>query len=274
MTAGAPLAAQAGPGERASTLRAVTAIMGAVVGLSFLFGFGNVWALGVRLGVPAYVAPLVAPAVDLSVVGLLLGTRFLAVHGASREQLRPARRLLMFASLVTLALNAAEPVLAGQYGKAAFDSVGSCLLIGWAHVGPSLVQAMSEAGGAAAPAPADRSLVAPGAVGSVATAEAGGDTGAAGPVPVPEPQRGGGPLQAGERGRDDDLLERARAEDARHWELHRRPISAEVLRKRLRIGTTRARSLVAQLRADTDSGIGRASPTPDIGAATAVGAPG
>ncbi|WP_052914977.1 hypothetical protein [Protofrankia coriariae] len=30
----------------------------------------------------------------------------------------------------------------GQYGKAAFDSVGCWLLIGWAEVGPSLLQAM------------------------------------------------------------------------------------------------------------------------------------
>jgi hypothetical protein len=51
-------------------LRCVTAIMGAVIGLTFLFWFGNVLALGLRLGVgvPAYVAPLVAPAVDLSVL--------------------------------------------------------------------------------------------------------------------------------------------------------------------------------------------------------------
>jgi hypothetical protein len=39
----------------------------------FAFGFGNVWALGRSLGVPAFVAPLVGPAVDLSVVGLLIG---------------------------------------------------------------------------------------------------------------------------------------------------------------------------------------------------------
>lgn len=60
--------------ERKVTLRAVTWIMGAVVGLTFLFGFGNVWPLALRLGVPPWVAPLVASAVDLSVMGLLLGT--------------------------------------------------------------------------------------------------------------------------------------------------------------------------------------------------------
>jgi hypothetical protein len=37
----------------------------------------------------------------------------------------PARRLLIFASVVTLALNVAEPIVAGEYGKAAFDTVGA-----------------------------------------------------------------------------------------------------------------------------------------------------
>jgi hypothetical protein len=123
-------------------VRAVTAIMAAVVGLTFLFGFGNVLSLGLRLGVPVWVAPLVAPAVDLSILGLLLGIRHLALAGASLEVLRPARRLLMFASAVTLALNVADPVVAGEYGKAAFDAVGPLLLIGWAEVGPSFLQAI------------------------------------------------------------------------------------------------------------------------------------
>src|SRR5881628_3093258 len=109
-------------------VRAVTVIMGTVVGLTFLFGFVNVLNLALRLGGPVWVAPLVAPAVDLSILGLLLGTRHLALTGASPDVLRPARRLLIFASLVTLALNVAEPVVAGEFGKAAFDAVGPLLL--------------------------------------------------------------------------------------------------------------------------------------------------
>jgi hypothetical protein len=35
-----------------------------VIGLTILFAFGNVLALALRIGVPVYVAPLVAPAVD------------------------------------------------------------------------------------------------------------------------------------------------------------------------------------------------------------------
>ncbi|WP_308301026.1 MULTISPECIES: hypothetical protein [unclassified Crossiella] len=128
--------------ESAVIVRAVTVIMGTVVGLTFLFGFGNVLNLALRLGVPVWVAPLVAPAIDLSILGLLLGTRHLALTGASADVLRPARRLLIFASVVTLALNVADPLVAGAYGKAAFDAVGPLLLIGWAEVGPGFLQAI------------------------------------------------------------------------------------------------------------------------------------
>ena len=106
--------------------------MSVVVGLTFLFGLGNVWLLALRLGVPGYVAPLVAPAVDLSVLGLLVAIRELVVRGAPVREVRAARRLLLFASVVTLALNVAEPALAGNPGKAAFDAVGPLLLIGCA----------------------------------------------------------------------------------------------------------------------------------------------
>jgi hypothetical protein len=71
--------------------------------------------------------------------------------------LRPARRLLFFASVVTLALNVAEPFLAGQFGKAAFDAVGPLLLIGWSEVGPGLLQAIGETSRAPATREVDRS---------------------------------------------------------------------------------------------------------------------
>jgi hypothetical protein len=140
-------------------MRTVTTIMATVIGLTFLFGFGNVLALGLRLGVPPYVAPLVAPAVDLSVLGLLPGVRYLALNDAPHEQIRPARRLLITASVMTLALNITEPLLAGEYGKAAFDAFGPLLLIGWAEVGPGLLQTIGStgrAGGAPAESAADK----------------------------------------------------------------------------------------------------------------------
>lgn len=235
--------------EQVTTLRVVTAIMGAVVGLTFLFGFGNVWLLALRLGVPTVVAPLVAPAVDLSVLGLLLGTRYLALHGASREQLRPARRLLVFSSVMTLALNVADPVITDQVGKAAFDAVGPLLLIGWAEVGPGLLQAINGVH-AAAPIPLtspaveqDRANKAP------SPAEASDPNAEDSNSP---PQQACEPLD-GERSLEDDLLDSARREDAWHWETHKRPISAETLRKRLHVGAARSRMLVAMMRADSSS---------------------
>lgn len=232
--------------ERKVTLRAVTVIMAAVVGLTFLFGFGNVWTLALRLGVPPWVAPLVAPAVDLSVMGLLLGTRYLALHGARPEDLRPARRLLVFSSVMTLALNVTDPLIAHETGKAAFDAVGPLLLIGWAEVGPGLLQAISRVEGA-------------GPVGD-AMSEAGRldrTEAAASPVQSAAAVDQREWSDAGE----DELLERARREDAWHRQTYQRPISAETLRKRLHVGAGRSRMLVTMLRsADADRRPIRASP--------------
>ena len=222
----------------------VTVVMGVVVGLTFLFGFGNLLSLALKLGVPAYVAPLVAPAVDLTVLGLLVGTRHLAVHGAAEDVLRPAKRLLLAASVVTLALNVAEPVCAGKWGKAAFDAVGPLLLIGWAEAGPGLIRELGSVG---------TSLAARG--------ENKFDSAALVTVPCADPALEfedvalqsrtatagpGGILNA-------DLLERARREDLDHWNRHRRPISAETLRKRLRVGAKTSRALVEVVRTESTS---------------------
>ncbi|MEX5709564.1 hypothetical protein AB1484_14950 [Parafrankia sp. FMc6] len=264
--------------------------MGLVMGLSFLFGFGNSWALGLHLGVSPYIAPLVAPAVDLSVVGLLLGIRHLALRGGSSQQMRPAWRLLVFAGFVTLALNVAEPLIERNYGRAAFDAVGPLLLIGWAEVGPGLLQAMkaiestvqptsvhclpatdevsmrSEAPGAMSPDPALPHARQPeDGLNPVRRIPAGESISAPSPV-SPTDEDASGPLEdpslptkAGDEGdqrrvdgkaREQDLLHRARAEDVLHWQKHQRPISAETLRKRLRVGAPTARGLVTQLRSD------------------------
>lgn len=250
MAAGKPMPASDHLGasfEGELTLRLVTGILAAVVGLTFLFGFGNVWTLALRLGVPPWVAPLVAPAVDLSVMGLLLGTRYLALRGASREQLQPARRLLVFSSVMTLALNVTDPLLAGQNGKAAFDAVGPLLLIGWAEVGPGFLQAISDAGAVKTSVSSAQGLwervvdhAGPGTEENVARPR---DSLAVPPGEVD--QRG----LLGAEG--DGLLERARSEDAWHWEKYQRPISAETLRKRLHVGAARSRMLVAMVRSSS-----------------------
>ncbi len=206
----------------ARVIRTVSLVMGVVVGLTFLFGFGNVLNLALKLGVPVYVAPLVAPAVDLTVVGLLLATRYLTSRGADQTVIRPARRLLFGASAVTLVLNVADPLVAGQWGRAAFDAVGPLLLIGWSEVGPSLLGSMLEVQAA---------------WGGQHTATL--DNEASDCESVASRDGGCG-----------DLLARARAEDARHWAEHRRPISAETLRRSLRVSSGKSRALVATLRSE------------------------
>jgi hypothetical protein len=218
-----------------------------------------VFALGLRLGVPVWVAPLVAPAVDLSVVALLLGSRQLAVNGAPVEVLRAARRLLIFASVVTLALNIADPLIAGRYGKAAFDAVGPLLLIGWAETGPGLLYAMQATTTGRNPTAARAANSSPPT----------GDNGrqpasASADEPVGEGAAVSDALsrEAAREARRQDLLHRARAEDVLHWQVSQRPISAESLRKKLRVGAGTARGLVAQLRSDTHVTLdGRGNPS-------------
>jgi hypothetical protein len=188
--------------------------MGTVVGLTFTFGFGNVLTLALRLGVPVWVAPLVAPAVDLSILGLLLGTRHLALHGATVSELRPARRLLIFASFTTLALNIADPIVTGAYGKAAFDAVGPLLLIGWAEVGPGLLQAIASirrrpSAALTDPPSAGDNTCAAATDGPVATRSRNAEAHAGDGTDRLVPDVVGG-----------DLIDRARREDARHWAAH------------------------------------------------------
>jgi hypothetical protein len=57
-----------------------------------------------------------------------------------------------------------------------------------------------------------------------------------------------GPDSPEPRSTEDDLLARARQEDARHWAQHQRPISAETLRRTLHVGAARSRFLVAEIR--------------------------
>jgi hypothetical protein len=228
---------------------AVTVIMGVVVGLTFLFGFGNVLNLALRLGVPVWVAPLVAPAVDLSILGLLLGIRHLALAGASADLLRPARRLLMFASVVTLALNVADPLVAGEFGKAAFDAVGPLLLIGWAEVGPGFLQAISAF---SVTGVAIWEQEAPGVGHADSMVRASADS-ADEPV---QPDASAGNRMPRDRRKASQwrspelFLDRVSREDAAHRVEHQRPISAETLRMRLGIGAARARRLVQSVRAE------------------------
>ena len=252
------------PTTPVAIVRVVSAIMGTVVGLTFLFGFGNVLNLALRLGVPVWVAPLVAPAVDLSILGLLLGIRHLALAGVSAAILKPARRLLIFASVVTLALNVADPVVVGAYGKAAFDAVGPLLLIGWAEVGPSFLQAIG--------ATSRLEIVAVAGDDEIEPYGPKGDTLAVDAL-LPCEDKGARSPSLGERasrGRTlDTLLVRARQEDLAHRAVRQRPISADTLRVRMRIGAETARRLVKIVRAEfcTNDAVGPMSEEPPLGEA-------
>jgi hypothetical protein len=239
------------PGE-VFTRRVITIVLALITVLTFAFGFGNVWALGRSLGVPAFVAPLVGPAVDLSVAGLLIGVRHLSMAGMSRDQLRPARVLLMACGAATLALNITGPVAAGAYGRAAFDSVGPGLLIGWAETGPGLLRCLyatrpgrplpAPGHGQARVMPADEAV--PGTAASV-PARTGAHSGSAnGDASRPRARQVG----RGDAAGLEELLPRARQIDSEHRLRHNRPVSAETLRKQMRIGSMRARALVQQIR--------------------------
>ena len=207
----------------ALTRRAVTVITAAIVVLTFAFSLGNVTRLCLALGITAWIAWLVAPAVDLSVAGLLTGIRFLSLHGYTGTQLARPRRLLRFCGLLTLALNTSGALCHRQFGTTLVDAVGPALLIGWSETGPWLLRQIYTVC-----APAPHQPPAP-------------------PAPAPPPVL---PVT---------LLTRARDLDATHRAATGRPISRDTLRAQLRIGRDRASALVAAIRAEAAAD---ASPSP------------
>jgi hypothetical protein len=216
------------PGE-VLTRRAITAVTATIVAMTFAFSLGNVTRLCLDLGITAWIAWLVAPAVDLSVIGLLTGIRFLSLHGYADAQLARLQRMLRFCGLLTLALNTAGALAHRQYGTALVDAVGPALLIGWSEAGPWLLrQIHAVCPPVARPESAVRQRQ------GLAPAPA---------APV---------LPAG-------LLARARMLDAAHRAETGRPISRDNLRSRLGIGRDRASALVAAVRAEATA---RAAPGP------------
>ena len=220
LTPAAAVPEQAGlvlPGE-VLTRRAVTVITAAIVVMTFAFSLGNVTRLCLDLGITAWIAWLVGPAVDLSVIGLLVGIRFLSLHGCPDGELAGLRRMLRFCGLLTLALNTAGAIGHHQYGTALVDAVGPALLIGWSEVGPWLLHQIYAACRAAAPEPSA-------------------------PQNTEAAQRATAVLPAMQ-------LTRARELDAEHRAETGRPISRDALRANLRIGRDRAGALVAAVRAE------------------------
>jgi hypothetical protein len=196
--------------------RTVTAVVFVIAALAFAFGFSNGWAVGLALGVPSWSAPLIAPAVDLSVVALLASLQLLRAHGVGGRLTGP-RLLLACCGLITFALNAARPVLERQYGRACFDAVAPLLLIGWGEVGPRLLALMHSA-----------VLIVPDEADETAKL-----------VPMPED----------EDGPSAELVTLARKLDAEHRATAGRPITRDRLRAALKTSNAVAGELIRVIRA-------------------------
>jgi hypothetical protein len=246
-------------GERFAR-RVVTGCAVLVVAACFGFSFGNVLALGRHLAVPPYVAWLIAPAVDLTVVGLIVGVRHLSLRGVEGRRLRPARLLLVAAGLATWALNTAHALFVrGHLGVVAYDSLAPLLLIGWAEVGPWFLRQFRVAATLHRSTPAGTGRPeAPTAAGADSDPAQAGDGRARPAGTLRQPGRAGAgvalPRAAGEQqapaAGEQALLDRARALNAAHWQAHGRQVSRDKLRAALGIGATRAERLLAALAAD------------------------
>jgi hypothetical protein len=253
MTAAARPVAVPPSGERFAR-RVVTGCAVLVVAACFGFSFGNVLALGQHLGVPTYVAWLIAPAVDLTVVGLIVAVRHLSLRGIEGRRLRPARLLLVAAGLATWALNTAHALFVRRHlGMVAYDSLAPLLLIGWAEVGPWFLRqfrATAVTSTRSAPGRTGRTeaSTAPGADHGRVVAGGGRvqPSGTLRPAGAAARQ----PAAVGEQA----LLDRARALNAAHWQAHGRQISRDKLRAALGVGATRAERLLAALATDSAAG--------------------
>ncbi|WP_335971551.1 DUF2637 domain-containing protein [Streptomyces sp. CA2R106] len=218
------------------TQATVTTVMAVIATLAFTFSFGNVWALALRLGIAHPIAPLIAPMVDLSVVGLLVALRHLTLQGVPARELRPATRLMHLCGLLTLALNIAEPLTVHHYGRAALDTVAPLLLLGWGKVGPLLLGHFHTTHSEQAPATSTVTAAAEPARAAVTQSV----TLPAGPARTPTASPAARPLPAA-------LLETGRRIAEAHRSEHDRPITAPELAARLRIAPHLAVTLAAQL---------------------------
>ncbi|MEU3338355.1 DUF2637 domain-containing protein [Streptomyces sp. NPDC006668] len=229
------------------TQRTVTVVMGIIALLAFVFSFGNVWTLALRLGVPAPIAPLIAPMVDLSVVGLLVALRYLSLRGVPSEQMKAANRLMHVSGLLTLALNVAEPIVAARYGRAAIDAVAPLLLLGWGAVGPQLLRSFhAVATEAADPSPAAETDPAQEPV--PPAAEPAHVATPAAPIAPEAAPTSAAPLMASASAGPavkvpEQLLTEARSIATAHHAAHGEPITAVQLKKRLGIGLPMATAL-------------------------------
>jgi hypothetical protein len=142
------------------TYTAVITVITAVPALAFAFSFGNVGLHGVSLGVDARIAYLTGPAVDLSVVGLIVAASFLSHRGRTERELWPVHLMSVLCAAAMLYLNCGQAVYEHRWRLAVFDAVGPLLLVGWGSIGPWLLRQLASA---TAGAPAHRTASTPAA---------------------------------------------------------------------------------------------------------------
>jgi len=213
--------------------RGLTAVVFVIAGLSFAFGFGNGWLLGLALGVPGWIAPLVAPAVDLSVVALLASLQYLRLHGLGGRLAGP-RLLLALCGLITFGLNTTRSIMSGAYGRACFDAIAPSLLIGWSEVGPRILASLHSA------VPGDGTPLPDGDQSSATAAD----------QSTPSV-----PLQPDRPGPSPEQIQRARQLDEEHRQTKGRPITRDALRAGLGVSNALAGELLAMLRGPPDADV-------------------
>ncbi|MDI3408854.1 SpdA protein [Streptomyces cavernicola] len=225
-------------GEERVTQRTVTVVMATIAALAFVFSFGNVWSLALRLGVPRPIAPLIAPMVDLSVLGLLVGLRHLSLKGVDPAELKGAVRLMHLSGLLTLALNIAEPIAAEHYGRAALDAVAPLLLLGWGAVGPQMLRHFHTL---TAPEPRSVTVEIPGTEPVPETVPAPDST------PTRQPAESAAPAPSSAPSVPASLLEAARTIAAQHHTATGQTITPAQLKTRLGVPMPLASAAHAQL---------------------------
>ncbi|HEV2640062.1 MAG TPA: DUF2637 domain-containing protein [Actinocrinis sp.] len=233
---------------------AITTITLLISGMCFAFCFGNAHQLCASLGIEGWIAWLIGPSVDLSVIGLLLGVRHLSSLGYHDAQLTKPRRLLTFCGLLTLALNTADAVTHGQFGTAAVEAIGPILLICWADTGPWLLRqihtrpAAENADAAASTKDVRPQLDAAPLPAKADTAHVEVEVEApAAPTSAAQPEQARPAIGRPEQ----ELWAGALRLDAAHRAEHGRAITRDALREGLNIGTNKATELNRRLREHT-----------------------
>jgi hypothetical protein len=191
---------------------------------------------------------LIAPTVDLSVIGLLVALRYLSVRGVPADQVKGATRLMHLSGLLTLALNIAQPIITGHYGRAAVDAVAPLLLLGWGAVGPQLLRHFHAVTHVAAPAlPVEGPSAVPATDEVPAPVQEPAGEAAPPPAPVPASPAPLGKPKAPVADVPDALMDAARSIATTYQAEHGQPITPAQLRTRLGVAAPLADAVHASL---------------------------